>query len=58
MVQAQKLIDEINRCEIAISKSNSLKLKRDYLKHIKKLEKELKFYCNSRRIKLNYEFTK
>lgn len=41
-----ELLAEITRCEKAILKTNSPKLKRDYSKYIARLKKELKRYQN------------
>lgn len=45
MKKALKHCEEINRCKIAINKSKSTHLKKQYTKHISRLEKELKEYC-------------
>ena len=44
MKQALKQCQEINRCKIAINKTKSINLKKQYTKHIAHLEKELKQY--------------
>lgn len=50
MKQALKVCEEINRCKIAINKSKSNQLKKQYTKHIARLESELKYYCSWRKI--------
>ena len=46
MKNRTELLVEISRCEKAILKSNSPKLKKDYSKYIARLKKELKRYDN------------
>lgn len=53
MKKALKHCEEINRCKIAINKSKSIHLKKQYTKHISRLEKELKGYCKYQ--KINYK---
>lgn len=49
----EKHINEIKRVKGAIDKSNSTYLKNDYSKYLMFLMKELKAYCNYR--KLNFK---
>lgn len=46
MKQAQILIDDIKRMKLAISKTKSYKLRKDYTKAISRKTKELIDYCN------------
>ena len=46
MKNRTELLAEISRCEKAILKTNSPKLKKDYSKYIARLKKELKRYDN------------
>lgn len=44
MRNKQETITEINRCKLSLEKTSSPTLRRDYGKHIKRLQAELKEY--------------
>ena len=52
MTPLEKHIDEIKRFKGAIAKSNSAYLKNDYSKHLSVLMRELKTYCNYRKLNI------